>query len=613
MGDIPLKYLWPLLLVALNLNGCAGKQIDLMSLFQQTQMQQSYAQAEKLLITNKPVSAAKLLWENAPKLPPPHRQEMQIHAAEILLDHRYPLAAYHYLTQIDETEIKDNLLLRKRIVDARFYDESRQYDRILTSLPNTLIANVDRANKIIALQLIAAALPHTNQIIKGIGTRLELNRLLEKKQRDDNILSLWRLVALINPHEAQRELDKQPPKNTAAWLKLALLATPSAVDIAQLKNEFIRWKEQNQHWQLPKSVDRELLERWKYLSFDPEKIAVILPLTGPYAKYGKMVRDGLLFAQKYQEQSTRTLQFYNTDIEENTSTLYRTVIADGAELIIGPLIKQRVQELLNIATDEVPIITLNYSASPAQQQQEIFQFGLLPEDEAIQVALKVRDTEHRFVIVLTPNNAWGERLSDAFVNQYLELGGQIRQIVHYDPSLVDYTSVIEDIFQLTESRQRQRQLSQVIGYKPEFSPRIRDDLDAAILFADDRSATILYPQMKYYYVDKLPAYATSHVYTPTSNPKNRDLDGLIYCDAPAIIGQHHDMFGGKEKDPRFRLFALGVDSYNLITNFRRMNITHIAYPGLTGKLTIGNHRRLFRKLRWAKFRNGKPEPLNPLQ
>lgn len=604
-------------LAALLVSGCAGRQTnETMTLLQRAQMHLSYTQAEKLLQEDKPVAAAELLWENAMKLPPPHRQEMQVRTAEILLDHHYHLAAYRYLTQIDEAAIPTELLLKKRIADARFYDQSSQYERVVTALPDALIADADAAGKIAAMQLLATALAYTYQVIKGINTRLKLDSLLSEEQRTANIISLWRMIATMEPRMARNELGNAPSKDAAAWLHLALLATPETSDIAQTEEAFAAWKEQNQRWKLPEQIEDELRSRWHYLNFSPGKVAVMLPLTGVNAKYGRIIRDGMISAHQHHEQSasmpTRILQFYNTDIEDIT-TLYRTAITNEAEIIIGPLLKPNVEKLLTHATAEVPVITLNYVNSELPRQQEIFQFGLLPEDEGMQIATKIHDSGYRFTIVLTPDNNWGERLSGAFINHYLDLGGKIRQIIRYTPSLVDYTPVIEDAFQLDESRQRQRQLSKTLNQKPEFSPRIRSDIDSAVLFAGHRNATMIYPQMKYHYVDKLPTYANSEVYTPSANPKNRDLDGLIYCDVPAILSRHNNMFDDKVNHPDFRLFALGVDSYNLITNFRRMNIARIAYHGLTGELTVKRDRRLFRKLRWARFQNGKPVPLNPLQ
>ena len=215
-------------------------------------------------------------------------------------------------------------------------------------------------------------------------------------------------------------------------------------------------------------------------------------------------------------------------------------------------------------------------------------------------------------MVLAPENPWGDRLVNTFSEKFLELGGSIRQLDSYDTSQVDYSSVIENLLLLSDSRQRHAKLSRAIGYRPDFAPRIRSDISAMVLLADAQRAALIYPQLKYHYADRLPTYSSSHVYKSAQKIKNRDLDGLNYLDAPIILYQ--DNLDISKKDPITypRLFALGVDTYHLINIFRQMSLGYKTYAGMTGKLSITPDRRLFRELRWAKFRKGKPVPLNPI-
>ena len=55
-----------------------------------------------------------------------------------------------------------------------------------------------------------------------------------------------------------------------------------------------------------------------------------------------------------------SVKFYNTD-QNDVATLYHQAIADGNQIVIGPLSKQNVGQLLQVYDGSVPALTLNYS------------------------------------------------------------------------------------------------------------------------------------------------------------------------------------------------------------------------------------------------------------
>ena len=77
--------------------------------------------------------------------------------------------------------------------------------------------------------------------------------------------------------------------------------------------------------------------------------------------------------------------------------------ANGVDLFIGPLEKDKVAALLKRACP-VPVLALNRLALPdeARINGNLFQFGLAPEDEAIQIARRARKDQHRRVYSLRP-------------------------------------------------------------------------------------------------------------------------------------------------------------------------------------------------------------------
>ena len=608
----PLPSLLCLAIIPPLLLGCSGKQFDLFGLLQDKRIEAAYGKADALTEEGKATAAAAYLWELAPKLPPPERQVVQLRATEILLDAGHPLSAYRYLLEISEQDLERPLLLIKRVAEARFYRQTDQPERILTALPEQLVKQGDEKTRVAALELSAYAFMASDDFVRGIETHLALHKLLSRDRRPENVSRMWTALLNLDPWQVKEKLADNPNKDVRPWLELAALATPLEIDQEQLERRYADWKKSNRRWPVPDSLADELRTRWEYLDERPEKVALLLPLTGDYAKAGKAVRRGFLGA----DGQATTLKFavvtHNTDQSTDIVDVYTKAVADeDVDLVIGPLLKRELDALLASGSVSVPTISLNYATANAPASTDnLFQFGLLPENEAVQAAHKIWGDGHKFIAVLAPDDEWGERLYRTFEAEYTALGGTIRAASRYDPSFVDYAVVIESLFQLDQSRERHRLVSVALGEKPRFNPRARDDLSASMLFADHSRAVMIFPQMKFHYLDKLPTYATSHAYKPGTLGRKRDLDGLIYCDVPAII---MGMMGDAAKDEEYpRLVALGADARELAQRLKHMQIARFPLRGQTGEISIGENQRLFRKLPWAQFSRGKPVPLDVL-
>ena len=603
----PLKSIPVALLLPVLTTGCGGKGIDPFDLIQQERAERAYKKAEALVLEDRPVTAAAYLWKFASKLPPSYGQGMRVHAANILLDANRPLNAYRYLLQISEKGMENKTLLRKRVAEALFYRQTDQPERITSALALNLIAQGNVPTRIIALELVGDALMLSNEFIRGIRLRLKRHKLLDEKRQGENVTALWQALLYLDPWQVKKALSDNPDSDVRRWLELAALATPLEMDREKFERDYIRWKRENRRWPLADSIVEELRARWQYLDYKPQKVALLLPLTGDYAKAGKAVKNG--FFESYTAATTPdfTITVHNTDQPGSITSIYAKAIEnEDIDMVIGPLLKHEVNTLISSNIISVPTISLNYTSTNTRTSENLFQFGLLPENEARQAARKIWSDGHEFIVVLAPDDDWGERLYRAFENEYSGFGGKIRALTRYDPNFVDYTAVIESLFELDRSRERHRLVASALGDKPNFTPRIRDDISASMLFADHLHAVMIFPQMKFHYVDKLPVYATSHIYKLGPLKGKRDLDGITYCDIPAIIQRKTFT----DADEYARLSALGADAQRLAGHLRHMQIARLTFNGQTGKISISENQQLFSKLSWARFSRGRPMPLD---
>jgi len=132
------------------------------------------------------------------------------------------------------------------------------------------------------------------------------------------------------------------------------------------------------------------------------------------------------------------------------------------------------------------------------------------------------------------------------------------------------------------------------------------------------------PTLDYYYSGDLPIYATSHLFEGRPQPRlDHDLDDVLFVDIPwqipdAAVGgvealPYLDSYRRlrEESDPAmFRLMAMGVDAYELARRLPQLQaISGSELFGATGTLSPAEDGRIQRRLPWARFVNGVPQPV----
>ena len=131
--------------------------------------------------------------------------------------------------------------------------------------------------------------------------------------------------------------------------------------------------------------------------------------------------------------------------------------------------------------------------------------------------------------------------------------------------------------------------------------------------ANSRQARLIKPQLKFHRAQALPVYATSHISSSSgSADDDRDLNGIRFLDIPWMLDNSanrdyqkiNQLWSGSNKRLS-RLYALGVDAYQLIPALRRLMIN----PGEselrnTGQLSVDSNGRVRRSLLLATYEKG---------
>ncbi|GIT23226.1 MAG: hypothetical protein CM1200mP40_29080 [Gammaproteobacteria bacterium] len=100
--------------------------------------------------------------------------------------------------------------------------------------------------------------------------------------------------------------------------------------------------------------------------------------------------------------------------------------------------------------------------------------------------------------------------------------------------------------------------------------------------------------------------------------EDRDLDGIVFTDAPWILNSDGEL---KEEinsnlrqaqGPLQRLRAMGIDSFMLYPRLIQLTKRQIgSLRGTTGILTMSENQRIHRNLQPARFEDGLAVPFNP--
>ena len=562
--------------------------------------------------------AAEIYWQVAQTETTPKKEQYQLQAAELLIQANQYDLAQQYLNLINEQNLTFELIPRKRIAQSYIAIAHEKFNDVFSLLPETLTT---RAPEHIAeiLELRAQAFSGTGDVLSSLMTRTNLSRHLNKHtQITHNQNEIWRLLALAR-NEDLTSWIQQGNQELSGWIALAQTKRAPYSSIDQLGTALNVWRDNHPNHPASDNLLTSILESFENYFAIPDNIALLLPMTGRYARIAEVIHAGIKSARELHrdQQYAPNLALYDTgDNPQDILYHYQRAVDDGAEFIIGPLKKEAVELLAQQTELPVPVLTLNYIAEHTQTPSNLFQFGLLPEDEAIQVAERASLDEQHSAIIVSPASEWGERLAHAFQTRYEQLNGIVLDTQFYAPSSTDFSIPLKTALQLDLSEARYRQLRSTLGQNLEFEPRRRQDVDMVFMVASPRTARILRPQINYYYATDLPVYSTSHVFSGIENvSRDRDINGVLYCDIPWLLkptADHeimHELLELEAGDsyqllPRFA--ALGIDAYYLPTKLAELAaLPYERYNGLTGKLKVAHGNKLFRELNWAQFVNGK--------
>lgn len=438
--------------------------------------------------------------------------------------------------------------------------------------------------------LKASAFELEGKPLQALRERSYIASFLKGNAAQDNQDNIWRLAMSV-PVDAL--LSAADSGETGGWLELAK-AVKTASTITEQKQNIENWIAANPNHPAAINPPAELLTIKSLTTETYSKIAVLLPQK---EKYAQAIYNGFIAAY-YQAPNKEkiTIKAYESTDYPTMDAFYTQAQNDGIQLVVGPLNKTQINELSKKSTLPITTLALNYTDTNTHPPQ-LFQFGLLPEDEAREAATRAFNDGKRHAIAVVPQGEWGKKVLSAFRAKWEEQGGVLEGIEYIDrPVDLD---------------------SQMVALTKKLPNKEANDT-MLFMVADPAMARQIRALLTYHDQKELPVYATSHIYTgvPSAN-QDADLNGVLFTDVPwlllndnpvqqAIIAQWP-----QAKTSFARLYALGADTWSLIPRLSELKVLpNSRIEGLSGELSIDNQQRVVRKLPWATFDKGliKPAP-----
>lgn len=540
---------------------------------------------------------------------------MRLDAAERSLAENIPSRAENALGQIVRPELLPIALrLRYATSQALLADRLGDPAAAIRWLTGNLVADIEvNSNEAAAVFVLLGDLhARQAQLPQAITAYARATPFLQDAASSSVFDATWEALQNIDDAQLNALAEDAESYELRGWIELERVYRVDEHSIRAQLDALAQWQRIWASHSASTRLPQTLAELQSIWASRPRHVALILPLQQPA---GITIQEGFFSAYYEELNITRELPqvsvFDSSNIDSITG-LYEEAIAQGVDLVIGPLNKDFVNELAGQQQLPVPTLALNYADDPAASASNLFQFGLAPEDDIEQLSAMAWMAGHRNAAVVTPRSADYTRLVESFASSWRNRGGEIVTTTSFTDT-TDYSDTIKQLVAIDSSESRAESLLQLLPRNSmEFTPRRRQDIDFIFLIANPRQGRLIKPTLAFYFAGNIPVFALPSIFDGAANPaENRDLDGIWFSDSPWMLQgadslrANVDLSLRQANGPAQRLRALGIDSFRLYPRLDQFATGDLMrMEGATGILSMEANQRIHREVSIAKFENG---------
>jgi outer membrane PBP1 activator LpoA protein len=519
-------------------------------------------------------------------------------------------------------------------------------------LANDLVIYTNNDTNIPALKLtynyylvLSKVLTAQKQSVLALDAQLNAFALNPDSSEDD-IQALWHKLEIMTQWELKQLINSNPPLING-WAQLLKYSHQFGDNPEQFSHYLTLWQQQNpthpgmyisQQLPLvnvlinkPDNVSKNDVETdfsnnlqnnvYKTFSDKIENVAILLPLTGNQQKAGLAAQQGILTA--YENDADSNVFFIDTN-KVDWESLASQFTELNIDHIIGPLLKPNVEIFLSLSTKypslQVSTLLLNLS-SEHQLSSNQAALSMRPEDEAIQAAATLSQQNYRNPIILSHDDRVSKRIALAFSQQWQNTAGKPVDIVYFNQGKQMQASLKENL-DVNTSQIRIKQLTNQLKNKIKSEARNRRDIDMIYLIGSAAQTRLIKPYIDVNispFAEIIPVYASSRSHSSFndrySSSSTNDLQGLVFTQIPWLLesklqnktlSQLSEKLWPKRSDSLSRIFAMGFDSYHLLSKLALMKqAPYIRHFGQTGILILNDNNIITRSLIWGQYKDDK--------
>ena len=307
-------------------------------------------------------------------------------------------------------------------------------------------------------------------------------------------------------------------------------------------------------------------------SKDAFEVAMLLPLSGKSAAYGKGMQNAAMMALEDTNNRKLSVRFYDTKSSpDGAQNALSEALKNNAKLILGPITSDEVTAVSNLARSRrVPVIS--FSTAPHVLGSGVYTLGLLPDEQIRRIISYAAQNGRLKIALVLPDTPAGLNIAKSAVNAANENNIAITKIGFYEPSTLEFSQLVQDMIKdpdfdsilIAETGNRLKAIASTFGY-----------FDVA------------YPDV---------LFLGTSVWENTSLSKETTLYNGLY---PAISRVHNDYFSKKYTElfgehPN-NLYSLAYDGIALASalSFNKDGYLHEHITNPDGYIGINGVFRLF--------------------
>jgi len=346
--------------------------------------------------------------------------------------------------------------------------------------------------------------------------------------------------------------------------------------------------------------------RWSGHEVRPAVLGVMLPLSGQYAHFGEESLRGVRLALSLLGDDRQiTLRVEDTGGDPSRcEAAYQRLIADGADMVLGPLLASCTSALLPHLLSHIPVMSMTARTQVAKRSPYLFVHSLSLSVQARFMAKDAWQRGDRRMVLVSADDDLSRREAAAFARHFQAAGGEITGSLVLPSDRIDYRNLFRSLRARTDDEELLARIDEETMYlaEPDVDIRMPTGFDGMYLALPGRQVALVAGQLAYADIT-VDLFGSSHWRDGhLLDDKGRYLERARFSDVrfPAgdmadirqLLLAYREVWG--EEEPG-KLTGLAYDSTRIaIMLTSRMGLTGNAlkrelmdpsgFPGLTGQV-----------------------------